>query len=112
MKRVEALVQPSKLHAVREALEMRGVEGFTISEVDGFDCGSARNEFYRGATYAVDRQAMVKLEVAVPDHQAIPVAYTIVDSAGIDGPRDGKVSIMPVDEIIRIRTDQRGASAI
>ena len=112
MKRVEAIIRPGKLRDVREALVERGVEGFTFSEVDGVGRGTGHTESFRGAVYEVDHKPMVKLEVVVRDEHALTTAYAISDVARMENAGDEKVVIVPVDEIVRIRTNERGIAAI
>jgi nitrogen regulatory protein P-II 1 len=112
MKKVEAIIKPFKLDEVKEALAKQGVEGMTITEVKGFGRQKGHTELYRGAEYVVEFLPKVKLEILVDDDRASVVAKTIEDAARSGQIGDGKIFIMPVDEALRIRTGERGASAL
>ena len=112
MKKVEAIIKPFKLDEVKQALAGIGVEGLTVTEVKGFGRQKGHTELYRGAEYVVDFLPKIKLEVAVTDELADKVVNAIVESAGTGRIGDGKIFILPVDEVIRIRTGERGAEAI
>jgi len=112
MKKVEAIIKPFKLDEVKEALAKQGVEGMTVTEVRGFGRQKGHTELYRGAEYVVEFLPKVKLEILVDDDRAAVVAKAIEDSARSGQIGDGKIFILPVEEALRIRTGERGASAL
>ena len=112
MKKVEAIIKPFKLDDVKEALTAIGVIGMTVTEVRGFGRQKGHTELYRGAEYVVDFLPKVKLEIIVRDEQVAEVADTIEKAAKTGRIGDGKIFVLPVDEIIRIRTGERGGAAI
>jgi nitrogen regulatory protein P-II 1 len=112
MKMVEAILKPFKLDEVKEALTKAGIQGMTIEEVKGFGRQKGHTELYRGAEYTVDFLPKVKIEILVPDEKAAKVVEIITDSARTGKIGDGKIFISNVDEVIRIRTGERGADAI
>ncbi len=112
MKLVVAVVKPFKLDDVKEALKTLGVHGMTVSEVQGFGRQRGHTEVYRGAEYEVEFVPKVRLEVVVDDAQADEVTNAVVDAAGTGKIGDGKVWILPVEEVVRVRTGERGADAL
>ena len=112
MKKVEAIIKPFKLEDVKDALARIGVRGLTASEVKGFGRQKGHKELYRGAEYEVEFLPKVKLEIVVPDSQLEDVIEAIVSSARTGRLGDGKVFVGPVEEVIRIRTGERGKDAI
>lgn len=112
MLKIEAIFKPFRLDAVKEALQDLGVQGMTVSEVRGFGRQKGHPELYRGAEYTVDFVPKVKVEVVVDDSQAAAVADAIVAAARTGKIGDGKVFMSPVQDAIRIRTGERGGSAI
>ena len=112
MKKVEAIIKPFKLDEVKESLSGVGVQGLTVSEVKGFGRQKGHTELYRGAEYVVDFLPKVKLEIIVRDEQVVEVVETIEKAAKTGRIGDGKIFVLPVDEIIRIRTGERGSDAI
>jgi nitrogen regulatory protein P-II 1 len=112
MKKVEAIIKPFKLDEVKESLSGIGVQGLTVSEVKGFGRQKGHTELYRGAEYVVDFLPKVKLEVIVRDEQVVEVVETIEKAAKTGRIGDGKIFVLPIDEIIRIRTGERGSDAI
>ncbi|HQF39774.1 MAG TPA: P-II family nitrogen regulator [Opitutaceae bacterium] len=112
MKLIIAIIKPFKLEEVKEALAGIGIEGMTVTEVKGFGRQKGHTEIYRGSEYTVDFLPKVKLEVAVRDDLTTKVVDTIVKNARTGKIGDGKVFVMPVEEVIRIRTDERGDAAI
>lgn len=112
MKLVTAIIKPFKLDDVKDALKSVGVEGMTISEVQGFGRQGGHTETYRGAEYQVDLIPKVRVEAVVADTDADRVADAIVDAARTDKIGDGKVWITDVGRIIRIRTGERDADAV
>ena len=112
MKKVEAVIKPFKLDEVKEALKALGIHGMTLTEAQGFGRQRGHTEVYRGAEYEVEFVPKIRLEVVVDDAQVDDVANTIVDVAGTGKIGDGKVWILPVEEIIRVRTGERGTDAL
>jgi nitrogen regulatory protein PII len=112
MKLITAIIKPFKLEAVKEALTAVGVEGMTVSEVKGFGRQKGHTEVYRGSEYTVDFLPKVKLEVVVGEDIKDKVVAAIVNAAKTGKIGDGKVFISPVDDVIRIRTDEHGDAAI
>jgi nitrogen regulatory protein P-II 1 len=112
MKKIEAIIKPFKLDEVKEALAKAGVEGMTVTEVKGFGRQKGHTELYRGAEYVVEFLPKVKVEILVADDRAAATAKTIEDAARSGQIGDGKIFILPVDEALRIRTGERGASAL
>src|SRR5688572_8220039 len=112
MKLIIAIIKPFKLEEVKEALAAAGIEGMTVTEVKGFGRQKGHTEIYRGSEYTVDFLPKVKLEVAVGDETAGKAVDTIVKAAKTGKIGDGKVFVLPLEEVIRIRTDERGESAV
>jgi nitrogen regulatory protein P-II 1 len=112
MKRVEAIIRPHKIDDVREALLEIGIKGMTISEVKGFGRQKGHTEVYRGAEYRVDFLPKIKLELVVADSQIDTVVSAIIKSAKTGDVGDGKIFILPVDDAIRVRTDEAGEGAL
>ncbi|MSU50595.1 MAG: P-II family nitrogen regulator [Opitutus sp.] len=112
MKLIIAIIKPFKLEEVKEALAAAGIEGMTVTEVKGFGRQKGHTEIYRGSEYTVDFLPKVKIEVAVADDTAAKTVETIVKAAKTGKIGDGKVFVLPLDEIVRIRTDERGESAV
>ena len=112
MKLVEAIIKPFKLEEIKEALSKAGIQGMTVEEVKGFGRQKGHTELYRGAEYSIDFLPKVRLEVLVPDDKATKVVELITDSARTGKIGDGKIFVTPVDEVIRIRTGERGEDAI
>ncbi len=112
MKLIIAIIKPFKLEEVKEALAGIGIEGMTVTEVKGFGRQKGHTEIYRGSEYTVDFLPKVKLEVAVRDDLTTKVVDTIVKNARTGKIGDGKVFVLPVEDVIRIRTDERGDAAV
>ena len=112
MKMVEAIVKPFKLDEVKEALTKAGVQGMTVEEVKGFGRQKGHTELYRGAEYSVDFLPKVKIQVLVADDSAAKVVEAITDSAKTGKIGDGKIFVTNVEEVIRIRTGEKGPDAI
>jgi nitrogen regulatory protein PII len=112
MKLIIAIIKPFKLEEVKEALAAAGIEGMTVTEVKGFGRQKGHTEIYRGSEYTVDFLPKVKLEVAVGDETAGKAVDTIVKAAKTGKIGDGKVFVVPLDEVVRIRTDERGEAAV
>jgi nitrogen regulatory protein P-II 1 len=112
MKLVEAIIKPFKLDEVKEALTKAGIQGMTVEEVKGFGRQKGHTELYRGAEYSVDFLPKVKIQILVPDEIAAKVVEVIIGSAKTGKIGDGKIFVTNVEEVIRIRTGEKGADAI
>ncbi len=112
MQKIEAIIQPSKLDAVKDALVEIGVEGITITEARGHGRQKGHTEFYRGREYSVDLLPKIKLETVVPDSLLDSAVQAILATARTGSIGDGKIFISRVDEAIRIRNDERGETAL
>jgi nitrogen regulatory protein PII len=112
MKKVEAIIKPFKLEEVKDALGEIGIEGMTITEVKGFGRQKGHTEIYRGSEYTVDFLPKVKIEIVVPDEVVLKTRDVIVKAAKTGKIGDGKVFVSNIDEAYRIRTDERGDSAV
>ena len=112
MKLIVAIIKPFKLEEVKEALAAAGIEGMTVTEVKGFGRQKGHTEIYRGSEYTVDFLPKVKLEVAVSDEVAGKAIEAIVKAAKTGKIGDGKVFVQPIEEVIRIRTGERGDAAL
>jgi nitrogen regulatory protein P-II 1 len=112
MKRVECIVRPHLLDAVKNALQEAGVVGMTVTEVKGFGRQKGHTETYRGTEYRVDFLPKVKVEVAVVDELVEAVVEAVVKTARTGKFGDGKVFVCPIEEVVRIRTGERGKDAI
>ena len=112
MKLITAIIKPFKLDAVKEALTLVGVEGMTVTEVKGFGRQKGHTEIYRGSEYTVDFLPKVKIEIGVADDAVAKAVGAIVKAAKTGKIGDGKVFVVPVEEVVRIRTDERGEAAI
>ena len=112
MKKVEAIIKPFKLDEVKEALSGIGVQGLTVSEVKGFGRQKGHTELYRGAEYVVDFLPKVKLEIIVSDETAAQVVETIERAARTGRIGDGKIFVLPMEEVVRIRTGETGKEAL
>ena len=112
MKLIVAVVKPFKLDEVKEGLKTLGVHGLTLTEVQVFGRQRGHTEVYRGAEYEVEFVPKIRLEIVVDDAQVEDVTTTIVDKAGTGKIGDGKVWILPVEEVIRVRTGERGPDAL
>ena len=112
MKKVEAIIKPFKLDEVKEALQEAGIQGLSVTEVKGFGRQKGHTELYRGAEYVVDFLPKVKIEVVLTDDMVDAAVQAIISAARTDKIGDGKVWVTSVDELVRIRTGERGADAI
>ena len=111
MKKIEAIIKPFKMEDVKEALTEVGVEGMTVSEVKGFGRQKGHTEIYRGSEYTVDFLPKVKFEIIISDDRVQRAVDAIVQAAKTGKIGDGKVFILPIEDAIRIRTQERGESA-
>ena len=112
MKKIEAIIKPFKLDEVKDALAEVGVQGMTVTEVKGFGRTGGKKEVYRGSAYVVDFVPKVKIEIIVKDELVHHVIDAIEKAAKTGRIGDGKIFITPIDEVIRIRTGERGEDAI
>jgi|UniRef100_UPI004049A8BD nitrogen regulatory protein PII len=112
MKLIIAIIKPFKLEEVKQGLSEIGVEGMTVTEVKGFGRQKGHTEIYRGSEYTVDFLPKVKIEIALPDEIVAKAVDAIVKAAKTGKIGDGKVFVMPIEEVIRIRTDERGDAAV
>jgi nitrogen regulatory protein P-II 1 len=112
MTKLEAIIQPSKLDAVKEALSELGVDGLTISEVRGHGRQKGHAQVYRGAEYTVDLIPKVKLEIIAADSRAEEIVATLIAAAKTGKIGDGKVFVSNVEEAVRIRTEEKGNQAV
>ena len=112
MTKVEAIIQPNKFEAVKEALVARGAEGMTVSEVRGHGRQKGHTEMYRGREYGVDLLPKMKLELVLPDNLVAGVVDAILKTASTGKIGDGKIFLYKVDEAIRIRNQERGDPAL
>lgn len=112
MKLITAIIKPFKLEDVKGALEARGVHGMTVSEASGYGRQRGHTEVYRGAEYTVDLVPKVRIEVLAEDDTADDLVDAIVTAAQTGRIGDGKVWVMPVDAVIRVRTGERGTEAL
>ncbi len=112
MKKIEAIIKPFKLEEVKDALSELQIEGMTVSEVKGFGRQKGHTEIYRGSEYTVDFLPKIKLELVLPDSRTEAAVAAIVKAAKTGKIGDGKVFILPVEDAIRIRTDEKGDAAV
>jgi len=112
MKKIEAIIKPFKLTEVKDALNELGIAGMTVTEVKGFGRQKGHTEIYRGSEYTVDFLPKIKIETVVADTQVKAAVEAIVEAAKTGKIGDGKIFVSTIDEAIRIRTDERGESAV
>ena len=112
MKKIEAIIKPFKLDEVKEALQDVGIQGLSVIEAKGFGRQKGHTELYRGAEYVVDFLPKVHLSVLVPDDRVSETVDAIVAGARTGRIGDGKIFITPIDEVVRIRTGERGPAAV
>jgi nitrogen regulatory protein P-II 1 len=112
MKRIEAIIRPHKLDEVKDSLKQAGVTGMTVMEVKGFGRTGGKTEVYRGSAYVVDFVPKIMVNVVVPDALAATAVEIIVRTAKTDKIGDGKIFVSTIDEVVRIRTGERGEDAI
>lgn len=112
MKKIEAIIRPHKLEEVREALLEAGFLGMTILEVKGVGRQKGHTEVYRGSEYKVDFLPKIKLELVVPDHRVEAALSTILKAAKTGQVGDGKIFVLPAEEVIRVRTEESGEEAL
>jgi nitrogen regulatory protein PII len=112
MKKIEAIIKPFKLEDVKDALSGLGVEGMTVSEVKGFGRQKGHTEIYRGSEYTVDFLPKIKIEVVLADSMAASAVDAIVKAAKTGKIGDGKVFVSPIENAVRIRTEETGEQAV
>ena len=112
MRLIEAIIKPFKLDDVREALNAKGVEGLTVTEIKGFGRQKGHTELYRGAEYVVDLLPKLKLEILVRDEDVDELITAIAEAANTGKIGDGKIFVAPVLDVVRIRTGERGEAAL
>ena len=112
MKKIEAIIKPFKLEEVKDALGEIGIEGMTVTEVKGFGRQKGHTEIYRGSEYTVDFLPKIKLELVLTDKQVDVAVNAIVKAAKTGKIGDGKVFVSPMEQAIRIRTDEKGDAAV
>ena len=112
MKKIEAIIKPFKMEDVKEALAEVGIEGMTVSEVKGFGRQKGHTEIYRGSEYTVDFLPKVKIELVVSDAMVSKAVQAITTAAKTGKIRDGKIFILPIENAVRIRTEETGDSAV
>ena len=112
MKKIEAIIKPFKLNDVKTALNEIGIQGMTVSEVKGFGRQKGHTEIYRGSEYTVDFLPKIKIETVVADSQKDAAVAAIIKAAKTGKIGDGKVFVSAIEEAIRIRTDEKGDSAV
>jgi nitrogen regulatory protein P-II 1 len=112
LKKIEAIIKPFKLEEVKEALTEAGIEGMTVTEVKGFGRQKGHTEIYRGSEYTVDFLPKIKLEIILAEASVDKAVAAIVKTAKTGKIGDGKIFVLPVSEVIRIRTEDKGEKAI
>ena len=112
MKKIEAIIKPFKLDALKEAFSSIGIQGMTISEVKGYGRQKGHTEIYRGAEYVVDFIPKVKVSIVANDDQVEQIIETIISAVNTGKIGDGKIFVLPVDAVVRVRTGEKGKDAI
>ena len=112
MKKIEAIIKPFKLDDIKEALNAIGIKGMTVSEVKGYGRQKGHKEIYRGAEYIVDFIPKTKMEIIVEASQVDEIVETIRNAANTGKIGDGKIFVLPVEEVVRVRTGEKGKEAI
>jgi nitrogen regulatory protein PII len=112
MKKIEAIIKPFKLEEVKDALSEIGIEGMTVSEVKGFGRQKGHTEIYRGSEYTVDFLPKIKIELVIADGQVDAATSAIIKAAKTGKIGDGKVFVSNVEQAVRIRTEEKGDSAV
>lgn len=112
MKKIEAIIKPFKLDDVKDALNEMGIKGMTISEVKGYGRQKGHTEIYRGAEYVVDFIPKIKIEIVVPAEQADLIVDKIRNAANTDKIGDGKIFVLPVERVVRVRTGEENRDAV
>jgi nitrogen regulatory protein P-II 1 len=112
MKKIEAIIKPFKLEEVKQALSEVGVEGMTVTEVKGFGRQKGHTEIYRGSEYTVDFLPKIRLEIVLPDDAVQGAVAAVIKAAKTGKIGDGKIFVLPVEEAVRIRTEEKGNHAV
>ena len=112
MKKIEAVIKPFKLDDVKEALSEIGIYGMTVTEVSGYGRQKGHKEIYRGAEYVVDFVPKIKIELVVNDERAEEVVDTVRNAANSGKIGDGKIFVLPVEQVVRVRTGETGTEAL
>jgi nitrogen regulatory protein P-II 1 len=112
MKKIEAIIKPFKLSEVKDALNELGIQGMTVSEVKGFGRQKGHTEIYRGSEYTVDFLPKIKIETIVADNQKDAAVQAIIKAAKTGKIGDGKVFVSAIEDVVRIRTEERGEGAV
>ena len=112
MKKIEAIIKPFKLDEVKDALNGIGIKGMTVSEVKGYGRQKGHTEIYRGAEYVVDFIPKIRLDIIVQDEQVDQVIETILSAARTGKIGDGKIFVLPVERVVRVRTGETGSEAV
>jgi nitrogen regulatory protein P-II 1 len=112
MKKIEAIIKPFKLDEVKDALNGIGIKGMTVSEVKGYGRQKGHTEIYRGAEYVVDFIPKIKMEIIVDDEQVDQVIDTLIKVARTGKIGDGKIFVLPVERVVRVRTGETGSEAV
>jgi len=112
MKKIEVIIKPFKLDDVKEALNGIGIKGMTLSEVKGYGRQKGHTEIYRGAEYVVDFLPKIKIEIIVEADQVDKVIETVVEAARTGKIGDGKIFVLPIEQVVRVRTGETGHEAI
>lgn len=112
MKKIEAIIKPFKLEEVKDALSEIGVEGMTVTEVKGFGRQKGHTEIYRGSEYTVDFLPKIKVEIVLADDMVEKASSAIMGAARTGKIGDGKIFVMPIEQAVRIRTEETGEKAV
>jgi nitrogen regulatory protein P-II 1 len=112
MKKIDAIIKPFKLEEVKDALGELGIEGMTVSEVKGFGRQKGHTEIYRGSEYTVDFLPKIKIEIVITDHQVEAAVGAIIKAAKTGKIGDGKIFVSSIEQAVRIRTEEKGESAV
>jgi nitrogen regulatory protein P-II 1 len=112
MKKVECIIKPFKLEEVKDALSEIGIEGLTVTEIKGFGRQKGQSEVYKGSEYTIDFLPKIKLDIVVPDERVDDVVQAVMSAARTGRIGDGKIFVLPVDQVYRIRTGETGPEAV
>jgi nitrogen regulatory protein P-II 1 len=112
MKKIEAIIKPFKLPEVKEALADFGIVGMTVTEVKGFGRQKGQTEIYRGSEYSVDFLPKIKIEIVLPEEKVDDAVDAIIEAARTGKIGDGKIFVLPVEEVVRIRTGETANAAV
>lgn len=112
MRKIEAIVKPFKLEEIKEALNEIGIHGMTISDVKGYGRQKGHKEIYRGAEYVIDFNPKLKIEIVAEADKVDQIVETICKAARTGNIGDGKIFVLPIEQVIRVRTGERGVEAI